>query len=303
MVRDLGALLEDLQAAGRLAHHDVLVVEGVHQHRPGLVGPGPGLHQGLVDGGAVEADLGAVAAGGLLLHDRGAVGHVDDRADAEHLRGQRDALGVVAGAGGHDAAGPFLGAEARHAHVGAADLEGAGALEVLGLEEDRSAGDLGEPARLLHRRVDGHVAQQVGGRLDLGEGGTDLVTRAVRRVLRRRARRPARRLARGGGWGPGSRPVGRPSWATPYPSRCGRYHPRQVACIMHLPATLETCRPLPPPPRGASPAPRRTARSRTPSWPSSSPSARCCASACPATSTTSRCCPCSSSSTAAGRCG
>ena len=42
----------------------------------------------------------------------------------------------------------------RHPQVGAADLERPGALQVLGLDQHRPAGQRGEPAGLLHRGVD-----------------------------------------------------------------------------------------------------------------------------------------------------
>ena len=54
--------------------------------------------------------------------------------------GERDGLRVIAGGEGHDAAAAFVGREARERVVGAAELEGAAALEVLALEEHLGAG-------------------------------------------------------------------------------------------------------------------------------------------------------------------
>ncbi len=119
---------------------------------------------------AVEADLGAVAAGGLLLGDRRALGHEHGGVDAEHLRGERDALRVVAGAGGDDAVGPLLRRRAGDPHVGAADLERTGALQVLGLDQHRSAGERGEPPRRLHRGVDRDPVERLAGGADVLEG-------------------------------------------------------------------------------------------------------------------------------------
>src|ERR1019366_6537092 len=61
--RDLGALLQDLQAAGSLTRDDVGVVEGVNQDsaRLGLELSCP--DQALVDAGAKLLDVGAVPAG------------------------------------------------------------------------------------------------------------------------------------------------------------------------------------------------------------------------------------------------
>jgi hypothetical protein len=75
-------------------------------------------------------------------------------------RGECDALGVVAGGGRDDAESALLGAEPGDPDVGAAGLEGAGALEVLALERHLPADQRGEPARLLHRRVDGEAVEE-----------------------------------------------------------------------------------------------------------------------------------------------
>ena len=63
-------------------------------------------------------------------------GHDDDRRHAEKPRRRRDALRVVAGGEGHDAAGALLERDRRELVVGAAELERAGALQGLRLEEN-----------------------------------------------------------------------------------------------------------------------------------------------------------------------
>jgi hypothetical protein len=81
---------------------------------------------------------------------------------------------VVAGAGGHDAGGPLGRVEAGDAVVGAADLERPGPLEVLGLEQDGTAGQRREVVRFLDRRASDDPLQQTPGRLDVvqrDEGG------------------------------------------------------------------------------------------------------------------------------------
>ena len=139
-----------------------------------------GPDQRVLEVAAVEDHVGAVRPGRLLLGDRRTLGHEDGGLDAEQLGGERDALGVVAGRGGDDAVGALLLGEPGDPDVGAADLERAGALEVLALEVHRAAGERREPARLLHRRVDGDAVEQLAGRLDVGQGdGRNLSHAAV----------------------------------------------------------------------------------------------------------------------------
>ena len=63
-----------------------------------------------------------------------ALRHDDRRRDAEELRGQGDALGVVAGGEGDHAAAALGFGDLQQGVHRAADLERAGALEVLALE-------------------------------------------------------------------------------------------------------------------------------------------------------------------------
>ena len=161
---DVGALLEDLQPDGALPGDDVRVVERVDQHRPGPRGVLPGRDQAVVDGLAELLDLRAVPASRHQLGDRRSQRHVDLGLDAEHLRRERDALGVVAGARGDDAGRPLGLGQPGHPGVGAADLERAGPLEVLALEEDRPADQVRERPAGLQRRTPDDVLDQRSGR-------------------------------------------------------------------------------------------------------------------------------------------
>ena len=166
----VGHLLDDLEPEGALAGDDVAVVERVDEHCPGLLGELRRRGQAVLEHARREPDVGAVAAGSPLLRDRRAVGHEDGGRDAVLLRGQRDALRVVAGRGRHDAEGTLLVGEPGDPDGGAADLERAGALEVLALEVHRHPGERGEPPRLHHRCPDGDGVDQRARGLDVGKG-------------------------------------------------------------------------------------------------------------------------------------
>ncbi|MEX2645401.1 MAG: hypothetical protein WD249_03985 [Gaiellaceae bacterium] len=66
----------------------------------------PGIR--LVPDRPVEDDVGSVAFRCGDLRGRRVLGHDDDRADSEHRRGERHALGMVAGGRADDATGALL---------------------------------------------------------------------------------------------------------------------------------------------------------------------------------------------------
>ena len=117
----------------------------------------------------VEDDLAAVAFGRPALHRRRVGRHDDDARDVEELAGERDRLRVVAGREGDDAAAAFVGREARQGVVGAAELEGARALQVLALEEHLGAGARVHGARRDDRRAMRGAGDLARGALDVGE--------------------------------------------------------------------------------------------------------------------------------------
>ena len=139
---------------------DVGMVERVDEDGPGLGGELLGGDQSVVDGRADEPDVRAVGTGGLLLDDRRALGHEHRRLGAEHARREGDTLRVVAGAGRDDPPGALVVGEPGDADVRSADLERAGALQVLALEEGRPADQPGQPARHLQRRRADDVAEE-----------------------------------------------------------------------------------------------------------------------------------------------
>ena len=89
--------------------------------------------------------------------------------DAQHLCGQRHALRVVARRRGDHPPRALRLAQPRQPDVGAPDLERPGALQVLALEQDRTAHDRLEPPRLLHRREDRGVGDELRDGLDVSE--------------------------------------------------------------------------------------------------------------------------------------
>ncbi|CAH0308671.1 hypothetical protein SRABI128_04428 [Microbacterium sp. Bi128] len=144
---DVGDLFEDLQPDRPLAGDDVDVIEGVDKDGAAFIGVALGFRQRLVHVVAMQHHLGAVAAGGGELGQCNAERHVDPGLDAQALGCDSHALGVVSGRGRHDAALLFGVGELGHPHVGTADLEGAGALQVFALEEDLAADRAAEGPR------------------------------------------------------------------------------------------------------------------------------------------------------------
>ena len=131
---DVAELLEDLQTDRPLPRDDVLIIEGMDEGIALLLLELARLLVGIVIDARHEADLRAVALGGLDLRDRGAVRQADQRLDAVLGRGERHALGMVTGRARDNALGLLLVAQLRDLVIRAAHLERAGDLEILGLE-------------------------------------------------------------------------------------------------------------------------------------------------------------------------
>ena len=102
---------------------------------------------------AADVDDRALPARGLDLGHRRVGGDEDLAADAARCGGRGERLGVVAGRRGDDAARAALLPERGELGGHAADLERAGALQVLGLQHDRPARALGERAGREDRRA------------------------------------------------------------------------------------------------------------------------------------------------------
>lgn len=145
-----GEVLENLQPARALSGDDVGMVEGGNDRRAGLLREA-GADLLAILGFPVIADhLCAARAHPFGLHRRRVVRHHDARADAEQPRRLRDALGVIAGRERDDAPGLLRIGQPRERIECAAELERAGALQDLRLDQHASA----------ERRVERRIVQQ-----------------------------------------------------------------------------------------------------------------------------------------------
>ena len=166
---EVADVLDELEAERALPRDHVRVVVGVHEDQAAVVGELLGRDDALGQRARAAVDGGAVAGDRVALGDRRVVRDEDLAGDAAGGRGGGDALPVVAGRGADDAAGA-VGADGGELGRGAADLERAGALEVLRLERDGAARGLGEGARRQDRRAPGDGLDGRAGRRDIAGG-------------------------------------------------------------------------------------------------------------------------------------
>jgi hypothetical protein len=204
---ELGAhrlrLQRELEPDRALPGDHVGVVVGRHQRHAALVADLPADRRAVLAEAVVGLDLGAVGAGVADLDRRRVGRHHDHRRHAEQLRGVRDALRVVAGGVGDDAAALLVGGEPADAVVGAAELERAGALQRLGLGEQAEAEPLVEQRgfeQRRHHRLAGDLARGVLHPGDVGQrrgvsGGGGGIHRGPRGRRVRRASARGRRRA------------------------------------------------------------------------------------------------------------
>ena len=105
---EIGIVLQDLEADGALAGDDVGIVVGMHEHQVLLGRQLARVDRGGVDAVAVQDHARAEARGALDLGEGRPLRHHDGGGNAEALRVIGDALRVVAGRHGDDAALGFL---------------------------------------------------------------------------------------------------------------------------------------------------------------------------------------------------
>ena len=130
---EVGNLLQELQTDRSLSRDHLLVLEGVEEGRVLGLGVVERGGERLLERLAVQLRLRTVVPRRFDLRHRRVVRHEDAREHAGLARRPGNRLAVVARARGDDAGGVLLRAQKRDLVDRAADLESAGALEVLGL--------------------------------------------------------------------------------------------------------------------------------------------------------------------------
>ena len=159
--------LENFIGNGALAASHVQVVEGRDIGQALFFGQFHGVVCGVVEYGTLQDDPGPVLLGAVHFHQRCGGGHDDGGFHAGHLGGVGHALGVVAGGGGDQALGLLFFRQLAGFIVSAADLVGAGDLQVFGLEIDLVAAQVGKILAVDKLGVRNHAAQNAAGFLEL----------------------------------------------------------------------------------------------------------------------------------------
>jgi hypothetical protein len=149
----LGAVLDDLEPRGALTRDDLRVVERVHHELAIAPGELVGGDARLVEAPFVQLHLSAVLLDGGDLRERRAGGHHRGRGRSDLAGGERDALGMVAGARGHDSRRLLRIGELGELVQSAAHLERAGELQVLGLQDGLCSHSARQLAGAEQRRV------------------------------------------------------------------------------------------------------------------------------------------------------
>ena len=152
-MRRLRDLAQDLHPHRALPRDDVGVVEGMDVDPAGPARDGVRMGVRLVEGIAVRDHLRAEPPHRVHL-DRGRrLRHDDDGADPEPPRGERHALGVVAGGRGYHTARRIRLVEPDHPVVRAPYLEREHGLGVLALEQHPAPETFGKKGHLRERRL------------------------------------------------------------------------------------------------------------------------------------------------------
>ncbi len=166
-----GHVFQQLHRGRALAGDDVGMVEGRHEHHAALRGQAPADGLAVFAEAVVGDHLGPVFARGGHLGGGCVLGHDDHRGHVEQAGRERDRLGMVAGGEGQHAALALGGVQLHQGVVGAAELEGPHALEVLALEEELGAQGLVGGARAQHGGAVGDARQAPGRGGDVVVGG------------------------------------------------------------------------------------------------------------------------------------
>jgi hypothetical protein len=150
-------LTRELHRDGALPRDDIGIVERMHEHHVALAHDAERVLIGGVVVVAMQHDFAAVIHHGLHLDTRRGLRHHDDSGYAATFRGQRDALGMIAG-GCTDHAALRCGiGELGDLVVRTAQLERKHGLQVFALEADIVAEAARQQPRMIQRRFDRDV--------------------------------------------------------------------------------------------------------------------------------------------------
>ena len=182
--------------------------KGCDEHLVFARGDVAGPRRRLIEAGALEQHLRAEIKRVFDLGEGGRFRHHDGRRNAQPPGVIGDALGVIAGAHGGNAALALFRRKRLEAIEGAALLEGSGELPVLEFEIDVAARDARQGARMAGGRAHDRAIDRRSGGADIGEGdGKAFKRRSCRKVRYHQSRANASR-GRGGdfylprGWTP-----------------------------------------------------------------------------------------------------
>ncbi len=153
---------QDFSADRALSGDHQRIVERMNEGHPGLGHDRVAVRLGLIVVVAGQHHFGAHRLHRIHLDARRRLRHDDDRAQPQLLRGVGDALRVIPGARGDDAARALLLSEMRDLVVRAAQLEAEDRLEIFALEQHLVVQTLGQSGRRIERRLAGDVVDAAG---------------------------------------------------------------------------------------------------------------------------------------------
>ena len=165
-VGNIRHLCQDLQPDRPLSRHYQIIVKRMDKERAACLA---GSHRGgvgFIEIAAAEDNFSTIIAGGKDLLRRRAFGHVHGCPDTEQICRKSDSLGMVPCRGGDDAVFQGLLRHGGHEVHGAANLEGAGALQVLALEPERNAEPVAEMVGVDQFGLSDPLFQAVGSFVD-----------------------------------------------------------------------------------------------------------------------------------------
>ncbi len=166
---EIADLLVELQRRGALTQHDVAVLEGVDEGRPGGPDPFQGRRLSIGDR-AIEGDhLGACGFDEPPLGGRSVPGNEHHGRHGQHLGRGRHRRPVVSRRHRNHPGRPLRGRDLGEPMEGPPELEGAGPLHALDLAQHRCPHQLVEFIAGDHRRANGSIGDHLGRGPEIGQ--------------------------------------------------------------------------------------------------------------------------------------